>query len=232
MKKDDNTYGLVIAGGQSQRMGHDKAWIRYHGKPQLYHVFDQLSCFCPQVFISCNRLQKKRIFNYYPAFTDRRVFEESGPIAALLTAFHHHPGKDFLVTASDYPLLTTATISAFFNSIIPQRTAAFFNPVERCYEPLIAYYPSSISVPLMESFNRKKYSLQQFLQEQDAMQFIPGNLAEITNVNTPEQLGKILEYLKQQQSPDKEYKLLSSRAALNTLRESHGYLQQHNTESI
>ena len=46
--------GLVLAGGQSLRMGFDKGNVNWHGKPQRYHMADMLKPYCKVVF-SCWR---------------------------------------------------------------------------------------------------------------------------------------------------------------------------------
>ncbi len=185
--KEENLYGLVIAGGESNRMGSDKAWLRYHGKPQLYHVFDQLSACTDQVFISCNKFQKNRIFPYYQTIVDKKAFENKGPIAALLTAFNQLPGRDFLVIATDYPFLNTCTLSKFAAVADQHQLSAFYNAEAKVYEPLLAYYPKEIYPALKAFYEEGNYSLQQFLAEHKAVKFFPSDENEITNVNTPEE---------------------------------------------
>ena len=48
--------GLVLSGGQSSRMGRDKALIDYHGLPQYAYVYDLLLGFCDKVFISSKKI--------------------------------------------------------------------------------------------------------------------------------------------------------------------------------
>ena len=44
--------GLVLAGGESTRIGMDKAIIDYHGQPKHIHVYKLLEKCCDQVFVS------------------------------------------------------------------------------------------------------------------------------------------------------------------------------------
>jgi molybdopterin-guanine dinucleotide biosynthesis protein A len=185
--KEENLYGLVIAGGNSNRMGTDKSWLRYHGKPQLYHVYDLLSACTNDVYISCNKYQKNRIFPYYKTIVDKKIFENQGPIAALLTAFNQNPDHDLLVLATDYPFLTAATLSKFADFAKGQRLCAFFNAGSNVYEPILAYYPKEIYPSLKLFFDSGKNSLQQFLAEQNAAKFFPEDINELINVNTQDE---------------------------------------------
>ena len=57
MTTPDDLYGLIIAGGESKRMGFKKAFINYHGVPQLNHLFHLLSKHCEKVFTSCKQVE-------------------------------------------------------------------------------------------------------------------------------------------------------------------------------
>lgn len=185
--KEENLYGLVIAGGNSNRMGTDKSWLRYHGKPQLYHVYDLLSAHTNDVYISCNKYQKNRIFPYYKTIVDKKIFENKGPIAALLTAFNQYPDHDLLVLATDYPFLTSATLAKFAGFAKGQKLCAFFNAGANVYEPLLAYYPKEIYPSLRQFFESGNSSLQQFLVDQNAAKFFPQDVNELINVNTQDE---------------------------------------------
>ena len=47
-------WGLVLAGGESRRMGLDKSAIEYHGKPHRDFLADLLKEYVAKVFISCH----------------------------------------------------------------------------------------------------------------------------------------------------------------------------------
>ncbi|MBK9105506.1 MAG: NTP transferase domain-containing protein [Saprospiraceae bacterium] len=45
--------GLVLAGGESSRMGFDKGLMDYHGMPQREYLLKLLKSFTTEAYISC-----------------------------------------------------------------------------------------------------------------------------------------------------------------------------------
>src|SRR5215208_2987238 len=99
--------GLVLAGGNSIRMGEDKTLLQWHGKEQRYYMADLLTSFCREVFISCRPDQVNSIRNYK---TIKDKYEKGGPLGAIVSAFHQNKNRAWLVVASDLPLLDKKTI--------------------------------------------------------------------------------------------------------------------------
>ena len=48
--------GLIIAGGQSSRMGQFKASVNFLGQPLINHVFERLQSQVDNIFINSNLL--------------------------------------------------------------------------------------------------------------------------------------------------------------------------------
>jgi len=191
-----NTYGLVVCGGNSSRMGRDKSLLEYYGKPQRYHVYDMLLPFCEKVFISCNPEQANTMAEAYPYIQDLPQYNNTGPIAALLTAAEQFPKNNFLFIGCDYPYLTNEDLVHFFSLCKEEKPLSFYNADENMYEPLLAYYPHSSFGELKERYKTKQYSLQHFLQESKADKFYPANKKAMCSIDTEEAFIKAFNSIK------------------------------------
>jgi len=132
-------FGLILAGGKSQRMGVDKGAIQYHSKNQREHEADILSKLCNRTFISCRKNQDELIETQYEKLYD--TFEGLGPFGGILSAFREHPNTAWLTLACDLPLINDTTIQTLINGRDPRKLATcFYNPDTDFPEPLITIW--------------------------------------------------------------------------------------------
>ena len=197
MYKESSLYGLVVCGGNSSRMGCDKSMLTYYKKPQRYHLYEMLEKICEKVFISCNAMQAKEIGNEYSVLTDFSGYQNTGPVAALLTAFKEFPLNDFLIVGCDYPFISENDLKEFLVSLKENKpAAAFYNTEVKLYEPLLAWYSSGSSALLTQMFQKHQYSLQHFLKTVDAEKFYPVNSNVLQSVDTTEEFETAKDVIK------------------------------------
>ena len=103
---------LVLAGGASTRMGVDKAFLSYHGEPQVRFLARTLSCICADVRVSIHQGQlTDSRFDGLKFLADRD--EDIGPLEGLLSAFACASQAAWLVVAVDMPYITERTLLRF-----------------------------------------------------------------------------------------------------------------------
>lgn len=135
-------YGLVLAGGQSQRMGRDKAQLRYGSKTQLECSLELLQPLCNSVWISCRPGQSWNIDGLY-CLPDQ--FQDCGPLGGILTALEKVPQAAWLVVAVDLPLLDSQTLQTLVQGRNPLCQATCFQSShDGLPEPLCAIYEPRI----------------------------------------------------------------------------------------
>ncbi|MBK8704485.1 MAG: NTP transferase domain-containing protein [Saprospiraceae bacterium] len=192
-------YGLVLAGGKSQRMGEDKGAMVYHQKTQREHVADLLKPLCEKVFVSCRPDQAAQIESEQPYPTLPDTFLGLGPLGAILTAFRHNPDAAWLVAACDLPLLNSDTLSQLIRARNATKIAtAFRQPDEEGWpEPLITIWePKSYLVALQ--FLAQGYSCPRKILINSNIRLIDCSLPDaLKNVNTQEEKMKLWVCLKQ-----------------------------------
>lgn len=188
--KETKLYGLVLAGGKSKRMGHDKSVINWHGKEQRYYAADLLQKFCDKVYISCRKEQADDIDKNYATITDK--FEDAGPNVGILSALSEHDDVAWLVIACDLPLIDEATLQHLIDNRDTDKVATTYkSPHDGLPEPLITIWePKSKEVLL--SFKEQGFSCpRKALINSDTLIIEPENPQTLMNTNTPEEAERV-----------------------------------------
>ncbi len=186
--------GLVLAGGQSLRMGHDKGAVNWHGTEQRYYMADMLNSFCSEVYISCRDEQTQAIDPQYQTLED--TFTGLGPFGAILSAFRRDPNSAWLVVACDLPLLDSLALQNLVNNRDASAVAtAFKNEEEGFPEPLITIWEPK-AYPRLLSYLSQGYSCPRKVLINSNIKLLRAiDSKALTNVNTPEELEVIKEQL-------------------------------------
>lgn len=190
-------YGLVLVGGQSRRMGRDKALLSYDGeRTQLERTASLLQSVCTQTYVSQRQEQA------FPVPTETEVIYDSdadihGPLCGILSAMQQHPEADWLVLACDLPNLTEATLRKliqFYHSKEPTLTA-YRSSSDGLPEPLCAIYPAGFANPLKElALELGKHCPRKLLIVKEASLVDQDDPRSLDNINTAEEFKAILDH--------------------------------------
>ncbi|MCK5820800.1 MAG: molybdenum cofactor guanylyltransferase [Bacteroidales bacterium] len=143
--------GIILAGGESSRMGQDKALVLWNGKTLLDWVKSAISPLCSQVLISSN--STPGLFPDDKLIADR--FRNIGPIAGIESGLSHAGTAYCLIVSCDTPLLTTT----LFEYLITNHgdfdiSLAAHDGVN---EPMIGIYNKSIHSTVIQSIENNNY---------------------------------------------------------------------------
>jgi molybdopterin-guanine dinucleotide biosynthesis protein A len=146
--------GLVLAGGQSRRMGTDKASLRYGDdpRPQWKRMAQLLKEICPDVFVSIRPGQQLEDFDSaegFPILTDPPV--SKGPLTGFLQAFEAAPGHAWLVVACDLPLLGLSTLQHLVANRDNADAVAYRSAHDGLPEPMCAVYEPTMKAVLAQA---------------------------------------------------------------------------------
>lgn len=182
------TYGLVLAGGESRRMGRDKALLAREGRSQLEYMVELLATVTDRVFVSARRSQRDDAErNRFPQIVDR--YDGIGPVAGILSALEEHPGVNWLVVACDLPNVDAATLEYLLqNHSEANQFTAFRSSYDGLPEPLCAIYPAGSDAAIRSFVDGGVVCPRKILIRSDTALLEQPNPHALDNVNTPEDL--------------------------------------------
>ncbi len=154
--------GIILAGGQSNRMGQDKGLVKYKGKRLVEYAIDLLTPFCERIVISSNNHEYKRFG--LPVVED--VVKGIGPAGGLLTTL---PVTDFdfnIIVSCDMPFLNNEAVNFLIENI---KDKTCYIPVHsRGTEPLFGIYNSNFVPALKNAIKSGNYKLNFVLDDYGA----------------------------------------------------------------
>jgi molybdopterin-guanine dinucleotide biosynthesis protein A len=183
-------YGLILAGGESRRMGQDKALLTNNGQSQLAHVAGVLDACVEKVFVSTRADQahdKERA--QYDQIVDR--YDNLGPVAGILSALETRPEVDWLVVACDLPNISVQTIQhLLLHREGEQPFTAYTSSYDDLPEPLCAIYHAGCGAIVRRFVDDGVNCPRKILIRSQTRLLDQPHPDALDNVNTPEDLHK------------------------------------------
>lgn len=113
------TTGVILAGGRATRMGRDKAFVQFCGRPMIDGVADAVRAAGLEVLV----VGRDGPVSGIPAVGDLPEIG-GGPAVGLLTAFHAIATGDVFLVAVDQPQIRPSTIAAILaepgDAVVPR----------------------------------------------------------------------------------------------------------------
>jgi molybdopterin-guanine dinucleotide biosynthesis protein A len=113
----------VLAGGQSRRMGQDKAWLPVGGRPVIERVLERVLPLSDDVTLITNTPDQYRHLGH-PMVSD--VYPGKGSLGGIYTAIHAARYAHCVVVACDMPFLNAdlvrylVSLRSGFDVVIPR----------------------------------------------------------------------------------------------------------------
>lgn len=183
---------LILAGGQSRRMGQDKALLVLDGVPLLRRTWEVAYALTPDVRIVTPH--RDRYQPYLPPAT--QWIEEPllpahvappGPLAALAYALPQVQADWVLLLACDLPNLQAEPLQQWCQVLadLPSAAIAYVPRTVHGWEPLCSFYRRAGLPALQDYLAIGQRSFQTWLDQSQvvAIPEVPGDL--LANCNTP-----------------------------------------------
>ena len=155
-----NISAVVLAGGESRRMGQDKATVLFHGRPFWQIQLDLLRKLQPEeIFLSARTDPEWRPSDVQ--FVPDRP-PSRGPLSGLAATLTRIRTDHLLALAIDMPFVTEEVLRSLCNSIEPGR--GVIPRIGDRAEPLAAVYPRGAGIDLNAALFGSDFSLQSLTQ--------------------------------------------------------------------
>jgi molybdopterin-guanine dinucleotide biosynthesis protein A len=138
----------VQAGGQSSRMGEDKALKTFLGRPLIQRVIDRLASIADEVIVTTNRPEAYAFLNV-PLFPDLKPGR--GALGGLYTAIASAKHPLVAVVACDMPFASANLLEVGSSLLLEEEVDVVIPRSDEGYEPLHAVYRRETCLPAIDA---------------------------------------------------------------------------------
>ena len=188
--QSDDICAVILAGGQSRRMGFNKALVNVQGRPLISVLIDRIRPLTERILISSND-PSAYLFLNFPVIAD--FYKDQGPLAGFHSAMHQNECSLFLIIACDLlnlqlPILRKLiSFCEGYDAAIPRTSDGIAHPLCAAYRPTC--------LPIIESSLLKGDNkvIKTFLSDRLSVRWVTPDEGsfkdtDLANINTPEDL--------------------------------------------
>jgi molybdopterin-guanine dinucleotide biosynthesis protein A len=202
---------VVQAGGESRRMGSDKALIPFMGQPLVVRVIKRLSGLGDEMIVVTNKMSDYEFLGM-PLVSD--FYPGRGALGGLFTALKASNHPDVVVAACDMPFVSRSLLTHQIAVLQNTGCDAVMPKTSFGVEPFHAVYKRSTCLPLIKTALEAgawrvdswfKDANIRFLSQDETRDYDPLQIA-FNNLNTPEDVKEAEELAKKLDNLDEETK--------------------------
>jgi molybdopterin-guanine dinucleotide biosynthesis protein A len=185
--------GIVLAGGQSSRLGTDKAFVNVNGQPLIEHIVAKLTKLSDDVIIVTNSPQK---YGHLEAKLVGDIYPGRGALGGIYSGLRTATNAYGLVVACDMPfldlnLLRYMILLARGHDVVIPRIGELTEPLhaiysKNCLEPIDRLLAQG-GLKIIDFFPAVRV---RYVEEGEVDIFDPQHLS-FFNINTPSDLEKM-----------------------------------------
>jgi len=201
------TCGIVLAGGESRRMGRDKALVCHNGTTMIERAVEALQHVTIRTIVVASTSDKYCVPG---AEVIPDLYPGAGPVGGIVTGLTAAGPGCHLVLACDMPAVKEAILNRLLEAAQDYRKCDAAVPeIGGELEPLCAAYRDTAAPKLaafMESGRRsareamKRLSIIKIPEEE--LQLLDPDLSTFININTPDDLAALNDQRNQHQTPN------------------------------
>lgn len=188
MLERKNITGIVLAGGRSTRMGRDKGFVEYNGKPFIAHIIESLKPLVNEIVIVSDNEDYERFGHY--RVNDH--FKDMGPLAGLYSGLYHSKTEVNLVLSCDVPLVNEALLLKLIQEVTEQDDVVQIKSQGKT-NPLIAIYKKRCMATCLSTLESGERRLHRCIDQLNSRNItVDQSLERFTkNINTSNDLYQL-----------------------------------------
>lgn len=180
---------IILAGGKSQRMGSNKALLKYGDTTFIERQIARLSKIFREIILSANDAS---IYAHLPLPVVPDVIPGKGPLSGICAGIMRATNHYTFAVACDMPFLSEKVILHLkkfitdYDVVVPR--------TERGLEPLHAFYSKNCIAPMQQCLKEGRLRVIDFFSEvkvkivnEDELKTIDPSIQPLINLNTPEE---------------------------------------------
>ncbi len=182
---------VILAGGDSKRMGESKAFLRLKGKPLVELVFDKLNNLFQEVIIVTDRFEDFAYLKEATITGDILCGEDKNAMRGIHAGVFVSSCDASFVVGCDMPFISMSLIK-HMSTYAPDYDVV--SPkVQGHYQPLFAFYNKSALQVITPSLKEKKFKIvalyphfNKKIITEEIVRFFDPHLLSFHNINTRE----------------------------------------------
>lgn len=183
---------VILAGGESRRMGRSKAWLELDGKPLLLVAVEKVRATgIREIFISGH------VGEGYPAWNCPVLFDRApgfGPLGGIERGLEECTAPLLLVLPVDLPFMTSDFLLKLVENCNP--LTGTVPKLRGQWEPLVAIYPKRCHPLAREALTKERHAARDFASacwQERAVRVLRVSAADarcFANWNTPQDVAR------------------------------------------
>jgi len=187
--------GVLLAGGRSQRMGTDKAWLKIGDQTFASRILSLLQLYFREVLISANNPEGYERFNL-PVVAD--IYANRGPLAGIHSALLSAKNDYIFVAPCDMPIINGRVVEKILLNAC-ENSPTIASADGELY-PLLGVYPKLVQKNLEEfldsSYSNRVHDFLGNLPVSPRLVDLSEESFLLKNITTPADYEALLSYLR------------------------------------
>lgn len=179
---------IILAGGESKRMGSDKGLVEFDGKPFVLRVIEAARRISNRIMIISSNPEYKRFG--LPVFED--IIPDKGPVGGIFTGLSNSKYETNVVLSCDLPFVEAPLVSVLV-SRSGKEDVLIYKEGDQSH-PLIGVYKKNLRTYFRECIDKDILKMSDILKPLNVkeLEIPPQMLKQAMNINTKKELSRFI----------------------------------------